>query len=171
VVAAFCYGYNDNCYVFVEVYFTDFQAVALMPDNSGTNYVTTTLKDEKKPERTYASNVKNMTLATVNATQNVSTSWSASVTSTVNHSSSYSFSEALKIGGEATLKILKFSQEFTLTATQAFTNGWSKATTDTKSGTVSESVTVSLPPYTNVLLEQGSTSTEAETRYNCPIGI
>ena len=171
VVAAFCYGYNDNCYVFVEVYFTDFQAVALMPDNSGTNYVTTTLKDEKKPERTYASNVKNMTLATVNATQNVSTSWSASVTSTVNHSSSYSFSEALKIGGEATLKILKFSQEFTLTATQAFTNGWSKATTDTKSGTVSESVTVSLPPYTNVLLEQGSSTTESETKYNCPIGL
>jgi len=171
VVATFCYGYNDNCYVFVEVYFTDFQAVALMPDNSGTNYVTTTLKDEKKPERTYASNVKNMTLATVNATQNVSTSWSASVTSTVNHSSSYSFSEALKIGGEATLKILKFSQEFTLTATQAFTNGWSKATTDTKSGTVSESVSVSLPPYTNVLLEQGSSTTESETKYNCPIGL
>ena len=171
VIAAVCYGYQSNCLMCVQVYFTDFQAVALLPDNSGTNYVTTKLKDNKKSERTYASNVKNMTLAPVTATQNVSTSWSTSVTSTVNHSDSYSLSEAVKLGMKFTFTVAEFSPEVSISSTQAYTNGWSKSTAETKSGTVSETVSVSLPPYTNILLEQGSSSTEAETRYNCPIGL
>lgn len=171
VVAAVCWGYQNDCLAIAEVYFTDFQVVALLPDNSGKNYVTTTLRDSKKADRVYASNVKNMTLSTVQATQSVSTGWSTSVSSTVNSSSKYSFAEAFKIGAKFSFTIAEISPEFSFTATQAFTNGWSKTTTDTKTGNISESVSVSLPPYTNVLLEQGSTSTEAETRYNCPIGI
>ena len=171
VVAALCYGYQDNCLVCCEVYFTDFQAVALLPDDSGTNYVTTTLKDEKKPERRYASNVKNMTLSPVTASQNVSTSWSSSITSTVNHSFTYSFTEAFKIGAEFTFRIAKITPELSFSASQIFSDGWSKTTSETKSGTISETVSVSLPPYTNVLLEQGSSTTEAETKYNCPIGL
>ena len=171
VVAAVCWGYQNDCLAIAEVYFTDFQVVALLPDNSGKNYVTTMLRDSKKADRTYASNVKNMTLSTIQASQNVSTGWSTSVSSTVNSSSKYSFAEAFKIGAKFSFAIAEISPEFSFTATQAFTNGWSKTTTDTKTGSISESVSVSLPPYTNVLLEQGSTSTEAETRYNCPIGI
>ena len=75
VVGAIVYANQSNCYAAVAVYFTDFQAVALLPDNSGTNYVTTTLRDNKTPERTYASNVKNMTLSQVTTTQNVSTAF------------------------------------------------------------------------------------------------
>ena len=171
VVAAVCWGYQNDCLAIAEVYFTDFKVVALLPDNSGKNYITTTLRDSKKADRTYASNVKNMTLSTVQATQSVSTGWSTSVSSQVNSSSTYSFAEAFKIGAKFSFTIAEISPEFSFTATQAFTNGWSKTTTDTKTGSISESVSVSLPPYTNVLLEQGSTSTEAETRYNCPIGI
>lgn len=171
VVATICYAHQPGWVTGAAVYFTDFQAVALLPDNSGTNYVTSTLNNNKKADRTYASNVKNLTLSPVTATQDLTTSWTSSVTSTVNHSSSYSFAEAFKIGAKFSFKIAEISPEFTFTATQAFTDGWSKATTETKSGTISESVSVSLPPYTNVLLEQGSSTTEAETHYNCPIGL
>lgn len=171
VVAAVCWGYQNNCLAIAEVYFTDFKVVALLPDNSGKNYVTTMLRDSKKPERTYASNVKNMTLSTVQASQNVSTGWQSSVSSQVNSSSAYAYSEAIKIGAKHNFAIAEVSAEFSFSATQTFTNGWSKTTTDTKTGNLSETVSVSLPPYTNVLLEQGSTSTEAETRYNCPIGL
>lgn len=171
VVAAVCWGYQNNCLAIAEVYFTDFKVVALLPDNSGKNYVTTMLRDSKKPERTYASNVKNMTLSTVQASQNVSTGWQTSVSSQVNSSSAYAYSEAIKIGAKHNFAIAEVSAEFSFSATQTFTNGWSKTTTDTKTGNLSETVSVSLPPYTNVLLEQGNTSTEAETRYNCPIGL
>lgn len=171
VIAAVCWGYQNNCLAIAEVYFTDFKVVALLPDNSGKNYVTTTLRDSKTPARTYASNVKNMTLSTVQASQNVSTGWQSSVSSQVNSSSAYAYSEAIKIGAKHNFAIAEVSAEFSFSATQTFTNGWSKTTTDTKTGNLSETVSVSLPPYTNVLLEQGSTSTEAETRYNCPIGL
>ena len=174
VVAAVAYAYdplNEKAYYCTEVYFTDFQAVALMPSDSGTNYVTQTLKNNKKADRVYASNVQNMTLSPVTTTQNVSTTWTSSVTSSVNGSSAYTFAEALKLGYEHNFAIAKISAEASFTATQAFTKGWSKTTTESKSGTISETVSVSLPPYTNVMLEQGSSTTEAETRYNCPIGL
>ena len=171
VIAAACYGYQNDCLVIAEVYFTDFQAIALLPDNKGTNYVTTTIRDNKKADRTYASNVKNLTLSPVTASQNVSTSWTSSVTSTVNHSSTYTLSETIKLGFEIAFTLAKTNTEFTVSASKAVTDGWSKATTETKSGTVSDTVSVSLPPYTTVLLEQGNTSTEAETKYNCPIGL
>ena len=45
VIAAVCWGYQNNCLAIAEVYFTDFKVVALLPDNSGKNYVTTTLRD------------------------------------------------------------------------------------------------------------------------------
>ena len=171
VVAAICYAQDNGWYMGVAVYFTDFQAVALLPDNSGTNYVTTTLKNNKKGDKTYASNVQNMTLSPVTTTQNVSTTWTSSVTSSVNGSKNYSFAEAIKLGTSFSFLVAKASAEFSFTATQSFTNGWSKDTTETKSGTVSETVSVSLPPYTSVVLEQGSSTTEAETKYNCPIGL
>ena len=171
VVSAIAYGWRGNCIFFTQVYFTDFQAVPLLPDNSGSNYVSSTIRNNKNAEKTYASNVKNMTLSPVTATQSVSTSWSASVTSTVEHSSAYTFSEAFKIGAKFAFKLVDISPEFTFTATQAFSDGWSKATTETKSGSIKENVSVTLPPYTNVLLEQGSSSSEVETRYNCPVGL
>lgn len=153
----------------LSVFFSDFQVVALLPDSSGTNYVSTTITDSKTSDKTYASNVKNMTLAQVTATQTVSTSYSDTVSSTVNHSSSYSFTEGFKLGAEFLFK--KISPEISFSSTQAFSNGWSKSESTTKTGTVSDAVSVVLPPYTNVIMEQGTTTTEVETRYNCPIGL
>ena len=172
VVAAMDLIYTDSSHMLgVAVFFTDFKAVALLPDASGTNYATTILKEDVKSDRVYASNVKNMTLSPVTAAQSVSTSWASSVTSTVSHSDAYAFSEAIKVGAEADFKVAKISEEVGFTATQTFTDGWTKGAAESKTGTITESVTVALPPYTNVLLEQGSASTVAETKYNCPIGL
>ena len=59
------------CYVL----FTDFQVVALLPDASGTNYVSNTITDQKTLDKVYASNVKNMTKTPITATQQISTSY------------------------------------------------------------------------------------------------
>ena len=157
------YSYNS------VILFSDFQVVALMPDASGTNYVSTTITDSKTTDKTYASNVKNMTLAPVTATQTVSTSISNTVSSSVNHSFSYSFTEGFKIGAE--FKFIKLAPEISFSSTQAFSDGWTKGESTTKSDTVSDAVSVALPPYTNVIMQQGTSTTEVETRYNCPIGL
>ena len=162
-------GNKSSEEVLCYVLFTDFQVVALLPDATGTNYVSTTITDQKTPDKTYASNVKNMTKTPITATQQVSTSYSNTLSSTVSHSSGYSLTESFKLGAE--FGKFKIGPEVGFSSTQTFSNSWTKGESTTQTGTVTEGVSVALPPYTNVVLEQGTSQTEIETRYNCPIGL
>lgn len=165
---------NNKGWNRVVAYFSDFQAVALLPD-AGTsgNYVSTIRQSGGAEDgTTVASNVMNLSSTTVNATQTLSSSHTATVTSTVNGSSSYSYSEGIKVGQEFNFfSVGKTSVELSFTATQAFTSGWSKSDSVSDTSSESRSVSVTLPPYTNVMLKQMNTMTEQETKYNCPVGI
>lgn len=160
-------------YVGVVLYFTNFQAIALLPDaEEERNYVHKTIKEETiEDAEEYASNVKNLTNVAATATQTVTNSWSSTVTSTVSGSNSYSFSAAVKVGAEVDFMFGKLSTELAFTETEAFTQGWQESKAKTASNSVSDSISVILPPFTNVILEQGSSRTEVETRYNCPVGL
>ena len=113
----------------------------------------------------------NLTLEPVNASQSISNSWSTTVGSTVSHSSSYSFSEGISLGWAYKFAVAKISATVNFTATQAFSDGWSSSKTQTQSDSVSRSVSVRLPRYTRVLLEQENGKTTYETKYNSPIGL
>lgn len=181
VVAAFACAYHENptsdTFSSVAAFFSDFQVVGLLPDGAESGegkpkrYVSRKISEERSLDKTYASNVKNLTLQPVTASQNLSNSWTSTVSSSVNRSESYSFSEGIKIGVEKEFAIAKVTAEFSFTATQAFTEGWSKGQSLSKSGVVADSVAVPLPPYTNVILEQGNSVTTLETKYNCPVGL
>ena len=158
----------------VFAYFTDFSAVVLTPDAGGRdNYVPVTISDSgSMTDRSFASDVKNLTSAQVSATQSLSTAWTNTVTSQVSGSENYSFGASLTVGTEVGFEgIFKAKVEGTISQSEAFSKGWANGDSVSKSDTVSESVSVTLPPYTNVVLNQGHTDTVIETRYNCPIGI
>ena len=163
-----------DCDLVVYAYFTDFSAVVLTPDANGKdNYVPVTISDTGSiTDKSFASDVKNLTSAQVTATQSLSTAWSNTVTSQVNGSESYTFGTSLTVGTEVGFEgVFKAKVEGTISQSDAFSKGWSQGESVSKSDTVSESVSVTLPPYTNVVLNQGHTDTVIETRYNCPIGI
>lgn len=61
------------------------------------------------------------------------------------------------------------SAKMTAQFSQAFTDGWSKSDTKTTSSTTNSSVTVTLPPYVIVLINQGESNTTVTTNYNCPV--
>ena len=152
------------------VRFSDFTVGALLPADEGLYVHSTTETGSVK--NIEASTVKNDTGSTITASQNESRTVSETLSSTVNHSSTYSFTEGLKVGAEASsFGIYKMSVEMSAQFTQAFTDGWSKSEAKTASKTTGSSVSVTLPPYTNVLIKQGDAETTTTTRYNCPVII
>ncbi|MBQ9596487.1 MAG: hypothetical protein IJR35_11585 [Synergistaceae bacterium] len=154
----------------MAVWFSDFTVGALLPADEGLYVQTVTENGSVK--NVEASSVKNDTSGTVTASQHVSKTTSETLTSTVNHSSSYSFTEGVKASAEASsFGIYKMSIEVSAQFTQAFSDGWSKSEGISNSKTTGSDVSVTLPPYTNVLIRQGEAKTTVTTRYNCPVVI
>ena len=150
------------------VRFSDFSVGAYLPADQGLYVQTFT---ENSPVKSIAaSSVKNDTADTATPTQDVTKSIAETLTSTVNHSSSYSFTEGLKMGAEASsFGIYKMSVEMSAQFQQAFTDGWSKSEGKTSSTSPKSGVSVTLPPYTCVLIKQGESDTTVTTKYNCPV--
>ena len=155
------------------VRFSDFQVGALLPADEGLYVSTTTETGSVK--NVEASSVRNATTATVTSSQHITKSVAESLESTVSHSSSYSFTEGLKVGFETGVEAVaasfKVTGELSTEFTQAFEDGWSKSQAKTTSYSKENDVSVTLPPYTNVLIKQGDAETTTTTNYNCPVII
>ena len=153
------------------VYFNNFKIVALFPEDEGKNFVTST-SDSEHYSKISASTVKNNTGGTVDSSQTVSRNYSWSVTSSVSGSESYSYEESIKVSSEFKFGIFeKLGVEAGFTATQAFEKGWSKEDGYEDSDGTEQQISVELPPYTNVMMTQKTTTADYTTRYNCPVGI
>ena len=154
------------------VYFTNFKVVALFPEDDGKNYVTTVIKDKTVSSDAVASTVRNNTGVPATGSQTLSNSYSASLTSSVSGSETYTYSEGVNVSNEFASGLFnKFKVDVSFTASQAFQKGWEEAKGITESDGYDQSVSVSLPPYTNVMMIQKTTNADYITKYNCPVGI
>lgn len=166
-------GFNSYPGVYCIVRFSDFTVGALLPADEGLYVSTTTETGSVK--NVEASSVRNATTATVTSSQHITKSVAESLESTVSHSSSYSFTEGLTVGFETGVEAVaasfKVTGELSTSFTQAFEDGWSKSQAKTTSYSKENDVSVTLPPYTNVLIKQGDAETTTTTNYNCPVII
>jgi len=154
------------------VYFSNFRVAPILPEDKGSNYVTTELKNETTSIDSAASSIKNDTSQQVSAKQSISSSTSVAATSSVNGSESYSYSESIKFGiGYDFTPAFKASMELGFTATQAVQKGWGTSDSMTNSQTATHEVSVNLPPYTQGYITQKTTEAENLTKYNCPIAL
>ena len=163
---------SDGDYRVAAVYFTNFKVLALFPEDVGKNYVTTMEKNDTTYSNAVASTVRNNSATTVTGSQKVSNSYTASSTSSVSGSETYTYQEGIKVGNEFSEGFFhKFSVELSFTATQAFQDGWSDSKSVSDSNGSEQSVSVNMPPYTNVMISQKTTNAEATIKYNCPVGV
>lgn len=154
------------------VYFSNFRVAPILPEDKGSNYVTTELKNETSSIDDAASSIKNDTAQKVSAKQSISSSTSVSATSSVNGSESYSYSESIKFGaGYDFTPAFKASMELGFTASQAVQKGWETSDSMTNSQSTAHEVSVDLPPYTQGYITQKTTEAENLTKYNCPIAL
>ena len=161
---------SDGNYNTYFVRFYDFSVITLMPDNTGKNYISSTIENsENKPM--YASSVKNNSSLQVSATQSLSSSKSATLSNSISGSESYSFSEGFEASQKIDFLVMEGEFKESFEATQAFEKGWETGESISDEISTESSVSVELPPYTNVMLSQGSSSAVMTTKYNCPVGL
>ena len=94
-----------------------------MPENTGKNYVSTTIESsESRP--VYASSVKNNSSTPTSSQQSLSFSTSASLSNSISGSEKYSYSEGIESKQKVDFLVMdaEFSEKFS--ATQAFQKGW-----------------------------------------------
>ena len=164
--------YTSSDFRVAAVYFSNFKIIALLPEDEGNNFVTTYEKTETISTPTVASSLRNNTASTATGSQKISNSYTASIGSSISGSKSFSLSEGLKIGNKFGKGFFnEFSLEVSITATQAVSEGWSESKTTSESNGGEQSISISLPPYTNVMLSQKTTQAERLIRYNCPVAI
>ena len=153
------------------VYFNNFKVVALFPEDAGKNYVTSSVEDEHYSDIS-ASNVKNNTAESISTTQTASRNYSWQVSSSVSGSKSFSLEKSVKVSAEFKFGIFeKLGIEAGVTTTDAFEQGWSKEKTYSDDKGTQQEISVDLPPYTNVMMTQKTTTADYTTRYNCPVGV
>ena len=173
VVAAALKSYKSSSdFRVAAVYFSNFRIVALFPEDVGNNYVTTILNETTNYSKAAASSVRNNTGTTATGSQKISNSYSASLSSSVSGSKTYTYQEGIKVGNKFGSGFFnELSVDLSFTASQAVQKGWSKSESESESNGFEQSLSISLPPFTNVMMTQKTTEAEKLIRYNCPVGI
>ena len=167
------YKTNDSRkghYQALGVLFSDFNITTILPEDDG-NFYQSTESEPTVGTNVYASHVKNVTDAAVSAQQEISNTISTTATSEINGSKSYGFEEGLEIGVEGDVGFVSVSTTVSFTASQTIENGWSEEKSCSDEQSTTYSVSVELPPYTNVMMQQNSSEVTKTTVYNCPVAL
>ena len=156
-------------YQALGVLFSDFALTTILPKDNG-NFIQSS-NSEQTAGTPYASQVKNMTGASVSAQQEISNTTSITATSEINGSEAYGFEEGLEVGVEADFLFGSVSTNVSFTASQTIESGWSEAKSCSDEQTTTYNVSVELPPYTNVMMKQNTSEATTATVYNCPVAL
>ena len=175
---------EDYDYHTIVVAFSDFNVTPIIPDENETApfvYVTSSNEESSSSNvQKTVSDVKNASSLSATASQSVSESISSTISSGISGSSSYSESKTHKAGIKVSPSF-KFSEVFSLggevsyetsnTVTETVSKGWSKGESVTTSDSESSNISVTLPPYTAVLLSQKRSTDKITATYNCPVAL
>lgn len=160
------YGYRSgyrpkgdgSLYSILGVYLYNFRVTPVLNDDyikwAGNNNKAKFINNVKE-DQTTSTGVANHTPIEVRNDQWVQIQKAQSQTKADNGSFTHSYTESLKVSGEAGIKDwLKLSTEIGFSATQAFSSGWSKSESTTYTDTKNTTQSVTLPGYTGVTMKQ-----------------
>lgn len=156
---------------FINVSFTNFKLSPLLPDASFENNYVSSESGYKDKNGDKAAQIQNKEIRDVTATITQSEGGSVSLSSTVSHSSSYTYEEGVEIGAEEDFVFAKVSEKVSFKATQAVQDGWSNTKTNTQNYNNSESITVTVPAHSVMMVQKYTTDASVLTRYNCPVAL
>ena len=185
VIEGTCVMNDDSkppCAQTIEVYFTNFELVALLPSAEGSDEGGPTPRggtvagaytindDSNTVDLIKASDIRNVTGTPVTAEVSLPNAWTSTVDSAIENAGKHRLADAIQVG-----KPYHFMAETIFpekyTALDAFKNGWNGGEPKDFSKDEGHTVSVNLPPYTNVLLEQKYDSHDVETTFDCPVAL
>ena len=165
--------------------FSDFTVTPIIPaenDSEPNVFVKSkTGNTDSSVNRPMVSDVKNASTLPATVSQSISETTSQTLTSNISGSSSHAVAQTHKTGIKFQPRFgassdsfglgIEIMYEYSNTVTDTVTKGWSKSESVTNSNSKTNSVSVTLPPYTAVLLNQKRSSGETIYTYNCPVAL
>lgn len=156
-------------YQAMGILFSDFSITTILPEDNGD--FQEAIEEESGPGKIYASNVKNNTDLQVGAAQELTYTTSTSASSEISGSESYSFEESIELGAEGGFLGTSVSSTVGFTAGQIIEKGWSETSEHSEEVSSSYNMSVELPAYTNVMIQQNNSKTTKTKEYNCPVAL
>ncbi len=165
-------------YQVLGVIFSDFSVTPIVPEYNE-DYFQTTVSEPVAGGMNKLSDVRNETTATVTATQGLDTTYTTTFTSEINGSNSYTYGGSVGLSGgggyEFGIAGNKANWHIEGSISACFSNsieeGWSESQSTTEQMSEHSDVAVTLPPYTNVMLEQTESETTTTTKYDCAVAL
>ena len=165
------YGYYYNCYA-LALY--DFElAPVVAPGITVPNAVVTQDSTSATPTVSNRSYFENRTNNASTVSANLSSTTSETVSNTVTSTKSISFTETVGVEAEISeflgYENLKTKFSFSFSANQALSTSKSDSKSISNSYTNGTSVSLSLPPYTSVVMQEEVGRSSATIAYDCPV--
>ena len=128
---------------------------------------------ESNDGSTSMSYIKNPTSAPASVSASSSKSVTDSVSNSFSESDSHSYSESISTNLEWTpiKDFFKFSVNVGFSASQSLSTAYSESTSISETVSTSSSASVTLPPYTELGIQQTMSSVEQSVEYDCPVYV
>ena len=157
-------------YQALGVIFSDFSVTPVLPEYNQ-DYYQTTKEEPVTGGRDFLSNVQNDTNVTVTQSQGLDKSTTTTMTSSISGSDTYTYHEAITIGMGASISKVSINGSVSAAFTQAIQSGWSESESTSETVTEHSTASVTLPPFTHVMLNQYDSETTTTTHYDCPVAL
>ena len=162
-------------YQALGVIFSDFTISPVIPEYDEETFQTEVSVEPATDGQSKLSDIKNETSASVSATQGLDTTYTTTLTSQISGSESYTYGGTVTVGTGVTIPAGPVMVNIHVSATGSFSNaieeGWSESESVTEQTSEHSDITVTLPPYTNVLLEQTESELTSTTKYDCKVAL
>lgn len=166
----FCVAQNNGWRY--KVIFTDFKVTAMLPDDDGMNYVSTTItKDDSSDKQVIMSGLENRS----SKEQSKKVRESMVKTSTVSHSTNKKVgaevSSTIEVGTTVKCGVVEGNEKVTFSAKASAEASWSNSEQASCEISEESEISLSAPPYTALLLSNEVSNITMKTRYNCPLAL
>ena len=165
---------GTNFYALIAA-FSDFKVVPIIPSGSSdTNVYKRSVKDNTSADdgSKYVSDISNRSSREANATQSITETRTTSLSNSISGSETLEIGTEIKIGTEVEfLDSFKSSLEITTSIKDAVEKGWAKEETEEKSKETTSEISVTLPPYSTILMSQKQSESVIRSEFNCPLGL
>ncbi len=160
-------------YQALGVVFSDFKISTILPEDKGDGEFYIVDEGSSTSTDVIATDVKNLSLEPIEATQSVTDTKTITATSEISGSEEYGFEESISVSYSTEvgtpLMSSTLSVEAGFTASQAIQKGWSDSKSEAKEDSFTSSVKVELPAHTQVMITQKKDTSEVVTTYDCPV--
>ena len=163
---------RDNPDGLLQIRFYDIKLIPMLPEDDGKNYVSTTYSTDGSSNKSITmSGIENRTSQPQAKTVTKSEINTYSVSSETEKKVNAEIGSTIEIGTSAKAGLVEATEKATFSLKVATEAMWSNSNQESDTKEISEDITLTAPPHTEILMSDSISNVTMKTRYNCPIAL